>query len=175
MLASKSNYESEINFHLDQIKTALSQNYQTKAETNSNFKKLQQKINGLFKMHSNNLVDLSTIRQKSNTRASNIQKTSSMTGGTSNDNNELGLYVIKQGYNYKGNANSYNTSQVNIPSIGGIGNQSTLFEDSFDNINKTATLNLRGSQDMHHQNAYSQKMKANLNNSNYSSIVSITM
>jgi hypothetical protein len=49
-------------------------------------------------MHTNNYIDFSntTIRQKSNLRAANISKTSSMTGMTgTNDPSDLGLYVIK--------------------------------------------------------------------------------
>lgn len=134
-------------------------------------------------MQTSNLIDLSGIRHKSLTRAANIHKTSSMTGVSNDNNNDLGLYVIKQGNNHqvnKGNS-SYNTSLANMPQINAIthngnypsntnNNNNLNFEDSFDTI-KGATLNLRsGSQE---NNPYSIKIKGGLNNSHFSSVVSL--
>lgn len=139
MISSRQNYEQEVNFHLEQIRSLVQSNFSTKAETSAGIKKLQHTIQGIMKS------DMPSIRSKSNSRAAAmLSKTgannANMISGM--DPGDVGgIYVLKQGFN---STMQSGTKQQQLPgSFTGL-NQSNLAHVNLNNSNLSGGT--RGSQ-----------------------------
>ncbi|CDW89982.1 UNKNOWN [Stylonychia lemnae] len=110
ILHSFQNLQTENNFQHENIRNSTSQNFYSKQDITSMLKKIQQKINGLYKIQTNTNIDVSSqltqgqkIRRTNKSTLHSIQKTNSVINHTDREfDSSMGLFVINNsqiGYN----------------------------------------------------------------------------